>query len=206
MYNEDLSMQMYSMRLGEYIWNKIVETFDCEDIKKIDNGEMVLNEKIIEQIIHNFGGTYVNFSRITDNSVEDLEKIEQRMRVHLQEKYDEENIKGNSYFVKTSDDNNFEIGCKHFKLMDCVHELGHLFLNLDTLEINKPIWSDESISKSEYMVDTFGRAFVMPRDRFLRIVTIYSELSECDIYSVAKTFGVEYIHAYIRGKELMLWD
>lgn len=205
MYNEDLSMQMYSMRLGEYIWNKIVQTFDCEDIKKIDNGEMVLNEKIIEQIIHNFGGTYVNFSRIIDNNGDDSEKIEQRMRGHLQEKYDEENIKGNSYFVKTSD-NNFEIGCKYFKLMDCVHELGHLFLNLDTLEINKPIWSDESISKSEYMVDTFGRAFVMPRDRFLRTVTIYSELSECDIYSVAKTFGVEYIHAYIRGKELMLWD
>ncbi len=205
MYNDDLSMQMYSMRLGEYIWNKIVQKFNSEEINRIDKCEMALNESIIKQIICNFGGKFLNFSKNTKNSDINPETIEQKMRKYLQEKYDEKDVKGSSYIVKTSN-NSFEIGCKYFKLMDCVHELGHLFLDLDRLKINKPIWSDESISKSEYMVDTFGRAFVMPRDRFLRIVTIHSESNKCDIYSVAETFGVEYIHAYIRGKELMLWD
>lgn len=206
MYNNDLSMQMYSMRLGEYIWSRIVETFECEEIKKIDKGENTLNEDIIKRIVDNLGGTFINFSAEHGDSVDEIKKIEQRMRAHLQEKYNEDKIKGNSYFVKTSEKKDFEIGCMFFKLMDCVHEIGHLFLNLDDLEINKPIWSDDSVSKSEYMVDTFGRAFVMPRERFLRVVAQHSELSECDIFGVAKTFGVEYIHAYIRGKELMLWD
>lgn len=203
MYNNDLSMQMYSMRLGEYVWSKIVDEFNNETINKIDRGEDVLNENIFRQIIEFFGGSFEIFS---NGCLDDFESSKNEMKNHLFRKYNVNIIKGNSYFVKMSESNEFEIGCIVFNLMDCVHELGHLFLSLDSLTVNNVVWSEETNSKSEYLVDTFGRAFVMPRERFLKVVSKYTNVNKCDIKKVANDFGVEYLQAYVRGKELLLWD
>ena len=46
----------------------------------------------------------------------------------------------------------------------------------------------------------------MPRERFLRIVSENITGYKCDIEKIANAFGVEYIHSYIRGRELNLWD
>ena len=59
--------------------------------------------------------------------------------------------------------------------------------------------------KSEVM-DVFARAFVMSEERFKQVARECSENEKCDIHKVAEKFGVEYYDAYIRGKELGLWD
>lgn len=61
-------------------------------------------------------------------------------------------------------------------------------------------------NKSEEVVAVFSRAFVMPEERFKKIVLECSENEKCDIHKVAERFGVDYSDAYIRGRELGLWD
>ena len=93
-----------------------------------------------------------------------------------------------------------------FNIIDASHELGHLFLDFETVEFDKVLWANGAQIESEYIVDTFSRAFVMPRERFMKIVSLYSYRNKCEIEKVAEAFGVPYISAYIRGKELHLWD
>ncbi len=60
-------------------------------------------------------------------------------------------------------------------------------------------------SEADWNADAFARAFVMPRDRFLRIVAENSDRGKCNLNAVAEKFGVEYIDVYIRGKDFNLW-
>ena len=58
----------------------------------------------------------------------------------------------------------------------------------------------------EEAIEIFARTFAMPRDRFIKIVGECTKNGKCDISKVAEKFGVLYSEAYIRGKELGLWD
>ena len=90
--------------------------------------------------------------------------------------------------------------------MNILHELGHAFLDIKTARLGNLVWDDGSQFTSENMVNAFARAFAMPRDRFLKKVAEFTTRDQCDITKVAESFGVEYIHAYVRGKDLHLWD
>jgi len=62
------------------------------------------------------------------------------------------------------------------------------------------------MKKNSEVIDAFARAFVMPEERFKKVVQECSKNEKCDIHKVAEKFGVEYFDAYIRGRELNLWD
>lgn len=203
--NNDTPMTLYSMRLAESIWNNLVDDLQDEEITKIDRGESVFTESTFKTIIEFFKGKFLIFNENIKYSNEECDP-EKRMLEHIKKEYNESEIKGNSYFVKTQKEKDFEIGCLRFNIIDASHELGHLFLDFETVEFDKVLWANGAQIESEYIVDTFSRAFVMPRERFMKIVSLYSYRNKCEIEKVAEAFGVPYISAYIRGKELHLWD
>lgn len=199
---------LYSTRIAENAWERIVNGMGDRDIIEVDEGERTLDKTLVERIIKFLGGNFIDFSdglNLTDEEKE-YEKAKEKMGKYIQDNYSQKEVEADSYFVRISDDYNFEIGYIKFKLMSVIHELGHAFLELKNAELKCLNWNDGSISKSENMTNAFARAFVMPRERFLKKVSENSKRGRCDILSVAKSFGVDYTHAYIRGKELHLWD
>lgn len=204
--NNDAPMILYSMRLAEGIWDNLVNDLQDEEITKIDKGESVLTESTFNKIIKFLKGKFIVFNNTFEEVANNECTPEEIMLDHLKSEYNENEIKGNSYFVKTKEGKDFEIGCLKFNIIDTSHELGHLFLDFEKVEFNKVLWSNGAQIASEYFVDAFSRAFTMPRERFMKIVSRYSYRNECEIEKVAVAFGVPYIYAYIRGRELHLWD
>lgn len=199
---------LYSIKVAENTWKKLVDDIHTPDIIEVDKGEKILDESLMKTIIEFLGGTVIDFSEnIDEYDEEESRKIaEQTMKEHLNNNFSQTEIKGDSYFVRTSEKHTFEIGYLKYKLMNVIHELGHAFLDIQTAKPRKLVWDDGSQWASETMVNAFARAFAMPRDRFLKKVSGCTTRGQCDILEVAKSFGVEYIHAYVRGKDLHLWD
>lgn len=203
MFNDE-AKQLYSMRLAEKLWERIVVDIPNSDLQSVDEGKKTLNKTQFESIVEFFGGKFYCFEPEDDMVNEETAMLQ--MQEYLRIGYNGETVKGNSYFVKTDDNGHFEIGCFKYNIIDCAHELGHAFLDMGHVVVNKVLWSSSVQSESEYLVDTFSRSFIMPRDRFLRTVARYSDRNKCDITNVATAFGVEYMDAFIRGKELNSWD
>lgn len=205
----DTPLDLYAIKIAENAWEKLVNEMDLPELKAVDKGLCTLNEEIMSKIIRYLKGTTKTFS--LDNAIpNDEEKVTSArnlMQKHLSASpFKQKAIKGDSYFVKTSDDNTFEIGYIRFNLMSILHELGHAFLDMHRVQVGEVLWNNNLQLQSETTVNAFSRAFAMPRERFLKKVAQYSTRDSCDISSVANSFGVEYIYAYIRGKELHLWD
>lgn len=190
----NLPINLYSVKLAEQVWDYLVSHIGDEELTLIDKGESPLSENAFKKIIKYLNGEYLNFNNNSDKMKSNVEK------------YNESEVEGNSYFVKTSDDNKFEIGVLTFDVIEASHELGHVFLDINSVSINKVLWSTGSSKLSEFLVDSFCMAFVMPRERFLKIVSKFSRNNCCNIESVAKAFGIPYAFAYMRGQELLLWD
>lgn len=202
---------LYATRLAENAWERLVNDMKNEEIIEVDKGTKVLDENLVEKIIAFLGGKVVDFSKKVVNCTDEekwYEEAKKKMIEYINEEYLTKVIEANSYFVKKSDDDeySFEIGYLRFSLMSVIHELGHAFLELENAVSNRLNWNNGSLTMSENMANVFARAFVMPRDRFLKKVSENSERGRCDILKVAKSFGVDYTSAYIRGKELHLWD
>lgn len=214
----NLAMQNYAMKLGEYVWDEILKKTEGSDLNKtlseINNGNSTLDQETVTDIIQKLGGTFIVFSDEYSKEKKESEKtsseesVDDLMRKHLKEKFNvKSDICGDSYFVKLDEKAScFEIGCKRFNLMNSIHELGHLFLDADRCNVNCIIWDDGTLNQSEYLANAFARALIMPLKRFVEKVTMSSDNSGCNIFDVASFFGVEYTNAYIRGKELMLWN
>ena len=194
--------------MAEIAWEKVVNDMGDNDIVEVNEGRRSLDKTLVERIINFLGGDVVDFSDGLNapNEKDEYKQAKKKMREYIYKEYSQKEAKADSYFVRTSDDYKFEIGYLKFKLMSVIHELGHAFLELKYAKIKCLNWDDGSMSKSENMANAFARAFVMPRERFLKKVSENSERGRCDILSVAKSFGVDYTYAYIRGKELHLWD
>ena len=193
MYNNS-PINLYSVKLAEQVWKYLVVHMNDEELIRIDKGDSPLSETAFKKIIDYLNGEYINFN------FED-----QKMKNNVK-KYNESDVEGNSYFVKTSSDNNFEIGMLTFDVIEASHELGHVFLDINSVSTNKVLWSTGSSKSSEYLVDSFCMAFAMPRERFFKIVSKFSRNNSCNIEQVANAFGVSYAFAYMRGQELLLWD
>lgn len=194
MYNNNTPLNLYSAKLAEQVWSYLVEKMDDDELRKIDNGEAALSEKAYKRIVEFLSGKLINFNNESD-------KMKQNIK-----KYNESVVRGNSYFVKTSKTNNFEIGMLSYNVIDASHELGHAFLDINKVTPNRVLWCTISSDYSEYIIDSFCLSFAMPRERFIKIVSKHSKNNSCDIESVANSFDVPYGYAYIRGKELLLWE
>ena len=205
---KDSPNYLYSSRMAESAWENLVNDMGDEEIKAVNNGEKTLNKSLVEKIIRFLGGEVVDFSddAVYKDDESAYKSAKEKMSEYIKKEYSQQKVEADSYFVKTSDDYRFEIGYLRFKLMSVVHELGHAFLELKNAKLKCLNWDNGSQSTSENMANAFARAFVMPRDRFLKKVSEYSERGRCDILNVADSFGVDYIDAYVRGKELHLWD
>lgn len=194
--------------MAENAWEKVVNDMGDNDIIEVNEGRKSLDKTLVERIINFLGGDVVDFSdglNATDEK-DEYKQAKKKMQDYIYKEYSQKEAEADSYFVRTSDDYKFEIGYLKFKLMSVIHELGHAFLELKYAKIKCLNWDNGSMSKSENMANAFARAFVMPRERFLKKVSENSERGRCDILSVAESFGVDYTYAYIRGKELHLWD
>lgn len=209
----------YSMKVAETVWTKLVNDLN-EELKDVNLGIEILDEYKLKKICEFLNGKIVNFNNIFYNTFENeifcesqkdvLKELKFIMNEHLNKKInnksDEIKVNGNAYCLKTNVDNSFEIGYLNYNLMEVVEALGYAFLYIEKMNINYPIWINEKLTQRDENVKSFARAFIMPRERFLRIVSENSTGYKCDIEKVANAFGVEYIHSYIRGRELNLWE
>lgn len=199
---------LYSIKVAEVTWKKLVDDINTPEIIAVDNGERILDEPLLRIIIEFFGGNVLDFSEKIEEVDEEIARdaAKRNMEKHISDSFSQHEIKGDSYFVKTSDNHSFEIGYLKYKLMNVIHEFGHACLDIQKAQPKELIWDDGSQWSSETMVNAFARAFVMPRERFLNKVSQYTTRGQCDISKVANSFGVEYMHAYVRGKDLHLWE
>ena len=114
--------------------------------------------------------------------------------------------RGNSFMKKTSEDT-FMIGYVNFVVMDILHELGHVFLELDTMRIGD-IRSCNDIDGgiNEIGAAKFARAFLFPSPLFERTVINHSISGSCDVQAVAKIFGTDSLQIISYGRESYLWE
>ena len=92
---------------------------------------------------------------------------------------------------------------EEFDLVDIICSLSQAFLNMENVSTGNIIWRERADNISE----GFARSFIMPRERFLKIISNFTENNgkECNLEKVSKLFGVDFIDVYIRGKDFNLW-
>lgn len=163
---------------------------NCEKKGIIEKNQYRLNEDTILKIVKFFNG--------------ELIKPDDKKCNELFEKYS--NKDSNSFMLK-KDDNSFIIGYKEFKLMDVLHELGHVFLEFNEMKVGEfRSCNDPQGDASELDASKFARVFAMPSRLFESSVLKNTHNKICNINSVAETFGVDYLQVVSHGRESYYWD
>ena len=163
---------------------------ECNNRNIIASGQFCLDYPVIKRIISFFGGKLKNFTESD-----------------LKEKFPNKNI-SNSFIQLTNKSNSeFLIGYVNFSVLDILHELGHAFLELDTMKDGEVKWiGDEEGGIKEIEASQFARAFLMPTELFQEVVIDNSEKGYCNINAVANVFCVDESQVICRGRESCLWE
>ncbi|MBQ7975607.1 MAG: hypothetical protein IJ300_07990 [Clostridia bacterium] len=208
-----------AMRLGEEIRGRFENlkqaqensiTFEelLEKIKSIKKSILEANELEKNELSQEFlFSKWVDFISkaflikhlgITLQSFNNKDEMKEHIKV-----FNEFEVKGNSYLVKTNE-NCYEIGMHRFDILGFIHELGHIVQKEDMI-INQIVWDGRTQNLEELRVDIFARSFWMPKKCFESVVTQNSCCGKCDVDAVANYFSVDYVDAFLRGKDLCIW-
>lgn len=183
-------MNIYITQLAEAARNR------CVNVGIIEKNQYQLTESLISQIIHFFN---VEFKKLNTEEYEKM--LNEYLHMHSDDHY-----QSNSFMCKKCD-NSFLIAYKEFELMDILHELGHVFLELDEMKEGEiRSCNDPQGNASELDASKFARVFAMPSELFEKIVINNTHKKICDIENVAKTFGVDYLQVVCHGRESYYWD
>ncbi|MEO5367926.1 MAG: ImmA/IrrE family metallo-endopeptidase [Magnetococcus sp. WYHC-3] len=125
--------------------------------------------------------------------------------------------------ARKADNNKFEIRLREGASVErerfsVAHELGHLFLHMG-FQTDEGRWekvpvgeSSEraryGVSESEYEVNEFAAALLMPEDHFRHAIDELAVDDKIDMSMVADRFGVSVSAARLRGQwlDLISWD
>lgn len=163
---------------------------ECNNQNIIANNQLRLDQSVAEQIISFFGGRLQKFTE-----------------GDLTAKFPDKNISNSFIQVTNKSKSEFIIGYINFSALDILHELGHAFLELDTMENEDVRWiGDEEGGIKEIEASQFARAFLMPTELFQEVVIDNSVKGYCNIDAVANVFCVDESQVICRGRESYLWE
>lgn len=118
------------------------------------------------------------------------------------------NYTGNSLLRKESANCQFKFTIEYtdFEVLDLLHELGHVFLELDKMLPGDVRGCDDiSGGINELNASKFARAFIMPRALFEEVVLKHSNNGICKIQEVADEFKIDYWQVVSQGRQLQIW-
>jgi Zn-dependent peptidase ImmA (M78 family) len=143
----------------------------------IKNSPYKLTPDNLKKIISFFGGTLENTKKIL------IEEIGVSANACI--------IKGekNSFEIKYSDN------LKNMNPLKILHELGHAFFDLDTMETGQILYSNGKQS-NDVKADLFAREFLMPRKLFELAIVEHLNHDGCNIDEVANKYGVDSIDVF----------
>lgn len=162
----------------------------CNNCNITSRNQPCLDLSAVEKIIAFFGGDLKKYTK------SDLEKMFP-------------NYKINNSFIQIVDKSKCEflIGYIDFSALDILHELGHAFLEMDSMTDGDVRWiGDKESGIKEIEASQFARAFLMPTELFQEVVIDKSEKGFCHIDKVAEVFCVDESQVICRGRESCLWE
>ena len=163
----------------------------CEEKGVIRNDTFIITQDEIERVINYFKGI-----------------IEKKQQDELIAMCNNENVICFMQKAKKGENIQFAIYyCGELNVMNILHELGHVFLDLNTMQSDGICcYRDVSCGMNEIAASKFARAFIMPTELFKQAVLENFENGFCDVDKVAKKFGVETTQVISRGREIFLWE
>lgn len=117
---------------------------------------------------------------------------------------DDQNVLSSTNMKKIGN-NSFEIHyTENSTNIDILHELGHAFFDLETMEINTTM-SCEGSEESDIIASLFARSLYMPRIPFEKTTIECSNNGHCNIDQVASIYSIARFDVLTRGEELNIW-
>lgn len=108
-------------------------------------------------------------------------------------------------YLEKTDNKRFTIHCSEdSSSLDILHELGHAFFDLASIENSEKMFCD-GVEKKDLRASFFARSYIMPQDKFEEVVIRCSVKGNCDIQKVAEIYDVDYFSVLMRGEELNIW-
>lgn len=91
-----------------------------------------------------------------------------------------------------------------------LHEFAHVYMifmeNGGVIKEPKIEWDTPALTEDELSATYFARAFLMPKNEFIRFVLENSFNNLCNFESVAEIFNVRIQAVIDRGRDLTLWE
>ena len=107
--------------------------------------------------------------------------------------------------IKKTKENEFVVYyCEKSSPLDKLHELGHAFFDLPSMEVGDTYPCDGT-EENDIVASLFSRSFYMPRDPFEMATIRCSINGKCDVKKVAEIYNVDCFDILTRGEELNIW-
>jgi Zn-dependent peptidase ImmA (M78 family) len=88
--------------------------------------------------------------------------------------------------------------------LDILHELGHVFFDLENMEVGQ-IYHCEGKKFEDERSSLFARGFAMRRESFEKVVIANSKKGVFDVYNIANLYDIDYFDILTRIEELKIW-
>ena len=162
-------------------------------------------KNFIKQLAENFQSV-VSIDKNYRYNINDLVEFVEGMGCTF--KWNQTNNFSNKEKIHLSFDKNNVYNNNKENLKILFHEIWHFISIKIGISINQEnSYNPASISIDELAANFFSRIMIMPEKQFISLVINHTRQDGmCNIYSVAKDFGVDYLDVIARGNDLNLWN
>ncbi len=162
----------------------------------IGESQTMISVPVIENIIKRYGGDITQDEEETTHVVVEPGKDEN------------EKVK---FSIKIKKYNSYEESEDTLRVKEkLLHEFAHVYMifmeNDGVIKDEKIEWDTPALTETELSATYFARAFLMPKNEFIRSVLENSFNNLCKFESVAEIFKVRIQAVIDRGRDLMLWE